>query len=87
MSANIDKKAEARLNNEITELKRAIPTARPMIEISAEINKLEDQITILYNELKPIKKELHIKITQANQYRAELDELKAQKKNEQGTIE
>lgn len=58
-----------------------------MIEIEAEVNKLEDQITILYKNLKPIKHELHIKITEANGIRAELEVLKEQKKNQQGTIQ
>lgn len=87
MSANIDKKVEAKLNNEIADLKRALPTARPMIEISAEINKLEDQINILYQELHPVKKELQIKFAEANEFKAELEALKTQKKSEQGNIE
>lgn len=83
---DINKREEARLYNEINELKRALQKARPSIEIESEIGKLKDQINILYKELKSIKSELHVKITENNKLRAELEQLEKQKKGEQGQV-
>lgn len=83
-TGDINKREEAKLYTEINELKRALQKARPSIEIESEIGKLKDQIDILYKELKSIKTELHVKITENQKIRAELDVLEQQRKNEQG---
>jgi regulator of replication initiation timing len=85
-TSDINKREEARLYNEINELKRALQKARPSIEIESEVGKLKDQIDILYKELKAIKSELHVKITESQAIRAELEALERQRKNEQGTV-
>ncbi len=69
-TGDINKREEAKLYNEINELKRALQKARPSIEIESEVGKLKDQIDILYKELKSIKSELHVKITEKNKIQA-----------------
>jgi hypothetical protein len=82
MAGSLSKQEEAHLNKEINALKRALPKARSHIEIETEIRKLQDQADILYKELKGIKYELHLKITEANAFREEINALREQKESE-----
>lgn len=68
-------------------MKRSLTGARSYIDIESDLNKLDDQIQMLYNEVRPIKKELHVKITQANDMKAEIEELKGQLKTEKGAVQ
>ena len=86
MTSSINKKEEAKLTNEINELKRSLHNARPSIEIESQVNKLNDQIQILLKELKPIKHELHVRITHANQIKEEINVLKQEYTNEKGAV-
>lgn len=48
----------------ILEIKRALLKSRPDVEINAEINKLQDQIKILYQQTKDLKGHLDQKYDQ-----------------------
>ena len=86
-AGNLTKQDEHRLTKEINELKRAQPKARGRIEIEAELGKIVDHADILYKQLKAIKYELHLKITEANGLREEIDEIKKEKESELGKTE
>ena len=86
-TSSINKREEAKLTNEINDLKRALTNARPYIEIESQIGKINDQIQILQQELKPIKRELHIRITYANEIKEEISVLKQQLSTEKGVAE
>ena len=66
MTSQINKKEEARLTNEINDLKRAASVARPYIEIQSDLNKVEDQLKIHYGALNPVKDELNFKYNELN---------------------
>lgn len=55
-SANLDKKEETQINNNINLAKRALTKSRADIEIKTEVSKNDDKIKILTEDSKALKK-------------------------------